>query len=133
MKVALQINIQIFFKSATFVEVQYAPYWNLGLATAHFARSCLPSCLGHPKILPIRRIADTKMPRFLSVSLRNFFVLIPPIPPVVGRAVWPSSDGTRTHTPRITARANDASAPNHSATDPRFGYLIWPDLDLNLV
>ena len=32
------------------MEVQYATYWNSGLATAHFAPFCSLSCLGHPKI-----------------------------------------------------------------------------------
>ena len=41
---------------------------------------------------------------------------------------WPSSDGARTHAPRIIARADDASAPNHSATRPPIclPYLAWP-------
>ena len=39
---------------------------------------------------------------------------------VLGRAAWPSSDGSWTHTPCMTMWAEGASAPNHLATRPTY-------------
>ena len=40
-----------------------------------------------------------------------------PIPPVVGRAAWPSGDGTRAHNPaQSIARGSRCERPNYSAT-----------------
>ena len=72
---------------------------------------------------------------FISYHTHHSHILyvISPIPPVVRRAADRAAMGLEP-TPRALLRGLTMRAPRTTRPpDPRFVYLIWPDLDLYLV